>query len=132
VLDTNVVVSAVLTSHGTCARILEMLADGVFGLCTDDRILAEYEDVLHRPGLRIVPEDAALVLDLIRSVAHPASVIPLALRLPDAKDAPFLEVAAAADAILVTGNTRHFPQSSRAGITVLTPREFIDIVRRSP
>jgi ubiquinone/menaquinone biosynthesis C-methylase UbiE len=33
--------------------------------------------------------------------------------LPDPGDMPFLEVAASADALSVTGNTRHYPKRSR-------------------
>ena len=131
VLDTNVVVSAAMTTHGSCAQILDMLADGMFAICADDRILAEYDSVMHRSQLRIVPDDAAVVLELIHSVVEPVAAIPLAVELPDADDMPFLEVAAAADAVLVTGNTRHYPSRSRAGVTVLTPKEFLEIVRRS-
>jgi hypothetical protein len=54
VLDTNVLVSAVLTAHGTCARIIDLLVDGTFSLLADDRILAEYTDVLQRPELHLV------------------------------------------------------------------------------
>ena len=130
VLDTNVVVSAGMTVHGVCARIVDLLADGAFELLADDRILDEYDTVLHRPELRIVPEDAATVLDLVGSVAQPVSAPPLRVELPDPTDLPFLEVAAAAGAILVTGNTRHFPARARAGVTLLTPREFLDLLRR--
>jgi len=37
-----------------------------------------------------------------------------------------------AGAILVTGNTRHYPKRSRVGVTVLSPGEFIELLRRSP
>lgn len=131
VLDTNVVVSAVMTAHGTCARIVDMLADGVFDLYADDRILAEYDSVFHRPQLRILPEDAAVVLELIRSVADPVAAVPLPVQLPDPKDAPFLEEAASSGSILVTGNARHYPRSSRAGVPVLTPKEFLEFIRSS-
>lgn len=131
VLDTNVIVSAVLTTHGPCARILDMLVDGVFGIFTDDRILAEYDTVLRRPALRLVPGDVAEVLVLLHSAAEPVAAVPLPTELPDPGDMPFLEVAASAGAILITGNIRHYPNRSRAGVTVLTPREFIDLVRRS-
>ncbi len=132
VLDTNVIVSAVLTAHGVCAQIFDMLTDGVFGIYVDDRILAEYDSVLRRPYLRLIPDDAAEVMELIRSVAEPVGAIPLPAELPDPGDMPFLEVAASAGAILVTGNTRHFPKRSRLGVTVLSPREFMELVRRSP
>ncbi len=75
VLDTNVIVSAVLTAHGVCAQIFDMLTDGVFGIYADDRILAEYDSVLRRPYLRLIPDDAAEVMELIRSVAEPVGAI---------------------------------------------------------
>jgi len=121
-----------MTTHGACAQILDMLADGVFAICADDRILAEYDSVLHRANLGIVPADAAIVLELLKTVAESISGVPLAADLPDPKDLPFLEVAAAADAVLVTGNARHYPARRRLGVTVLTPREFLDLMRRSP
>ena len=58
---------------------------------------------------------------------------PLGTALPDRDDEPFLEVAVAAnaetpdDAVrLVTGNSKHFPEESRQGVTVVSPRFFID------
>jgi putative PIN family toxin of toxin-antitoxin system len=132
VLDTNVIVSAALTADGNCARIVRLMADGIFQMFADERLLTEYEAVLHRPILRIVPEDAAILLDLIRSEARRVTAAPLALDLPDPKDLPFVEVAAAVQAVLVTGNARHFPRSVRAGVSILTPREFIEALRRVP
>ena len=132
VLDTNVVVSAALTTDGVCARILDLLSEGVFGIFADDRILAEYELVLRRPALDIAPEDAAEILEMLRAAAEPVAAIPLDIALPYPKDRPFLEAAAAANAVLVTGNTRHYPAASRAGVTVLTPREFLGVVQGAP
>ena len=132
VLDTNVIVSAVLTAHGVCAQILDMLTDGVFGMYVDDRILAEYDSVLRRPRLHLAPDDAAELMEWIRSVAEPVGAVPLPAKLPDPGDMPFLEVAASAGAILITGNARHYPKRSRAGVTVLSPREFLELLRRSP
>ena len=128
VLDTNVVVSAALTAGGTCARILDLAADGAFDLCADDRILDEYEAVLHRPELGIRPEDAAVVLDWIRSIAEQVAAVPLTAALPDPGDLPFLEVAAAGGAVLVTGNLRHFPKRACRGNTALSPRDFLDLL----
>jgi putative PIN family toxin of toxin-antitoxin system len=129
--DTNVLVSAVLTAHGTCARIVDMIADGALDLYADDRILAEYDSVLHRPELRIAPEDAGVILDLIRSITDTVAAIPLPVQLPDPDDAAFLEVAAASGSILITGNTRHFPTNARTGVSVMTPAEFLELLRGS-
>jgi predicted nucleic acid-binding protein len=43
---------------------------------------------------------------------------------------PFVEVAAAAAAVLVTGNTRHFPKKACEGVTVVSPKEFLELLRR--
>ncbi len=131
VLDTNVVVSAALTAGGTCARILDLLADGAFDLCADARILGDYEAVLHRRELGIDPNDAAVVLEWLRSIAEPVAAVPLAAALPDPDDLPFLEVAATGRAVLVTGNLRHFPKRACKGTTILSPRDFLDLLRHT-
>jgi len=129
VLDTNVLVSAVLTAHGACARIVDLLVEGELELYGDDRILAEYTSVLERPELRIDPRDAAVLLELLRSITHPVAGVPLPVQLPDPEDTAFLEAAAASQSVLITGNTRHYPKGSRAGVKVLTPREFLEQMR---
>lgn len=129
VLDSNVVVSAVLTPHGPCARILDVLLAGGFELCADDRVLEEYASVLRRPELDIDAADAEIVMDFFRRVALLVAAPPLAARLPDPDDLPFLEVAAAREAVLVTGNVRHFPKKACGNVRVLTPRDFLEVFR---
>jgi uncharacterized protein len=130
VLDTNVIVSATMTTRGPSAQIVNLFVDGEFDLYVDDRLLDEYEAVLHRPELPILPDDAAVVLELIRAIAKPVAATPLAVSLPDAKDLAFLEVAVTAGAILVTGNLRHFPKKSCQNVTVVSPREFLELLRQ--
>ena len=57
--------------------------------------------------------------------------VPLAVALPHPRDLPFLEVANQAGAVLVTGNLRHFPAKARAGVTVVGPRQFLDLLAQS-
>jgi putative PIN family toxin of toxin-antitoxin system len=130
VLDTNVIVSGALTSHGTCARILDLLSENVFEICGDDRILDEYESVLRRPELRIAAENIAPLMELIRRVMLRVAAVPAAAELPDPDDLPFLETAAAGGALLVTGNIRHYPPRARAGVTVMSPADFLKLIRR--
>ena len=129
VLDTNVIVSAAMTTHGTCGQIVDLLIKGVLEVCADDRILDEYDTVLRRPEFRIISDEADIALELIRSIAELVAAAPLAAALPDPKDLPFLEVATASNAILVTGNLRHFPKKARKGVTVASPREFLELLR---
>jgi len=130
VLDTNVIISAALTAHGTCARILDMLLVGAFELCADDRILGECDSVLRRPELRIAPENVESVMELVRHDALPITAAPLSVELPDPGDLPFLEVAAAAGALLVTGNSRHLPKKVCRDVSVLSPKVFLERLRR--
>lgn len=126
VLDTNVLVSGLLNPVGIPGRILDLVNAGFVTVLYDDRILAEYRDVLSRPRLRIEPAEAALVLDQIEhgGILFPAQ--PLDVDLPDPGDLPFLEVADAGGAVpLVTGNGRHFvPLRGSTAVPVLTPAEF--------
>lgn len=130
VLDTNVIVSALLTAHGDCARIGDMLGGGAFDLCADDRILSEYDSVLRRTELCIAPADAEIMMELIRQVVLPIAALPLPVELPDPDDMPFLEVAAAAGAVLVTGNRRHFPRKACGAVRVLSPGELLELLSR--
>jgi len=132
VLDTNVLVSGLLTPFGTCGAIVRMLTSAEMTLCVDSRILLEYGEVLHRPCFRIDPRKADTVLDYILTSAETHAPLPLAQSLPDATDSPFLEVALSSGAAcLVTGNLKHFPVSCRSSLPVLSPREFLDFFRIS-
>ena len=68
---------------------------------------------------------------LEQAPGQPAAAVPLPVRLPDPDDAPFLEVAAATESILVTGNSRHFPKKAREGVVVLSPAELLELLRQS-
>jgi putative PIN family toxin of toxin-antitoxin system len=132
VLDTNVIVSGLLSSKGAPARILEASLTGELTPVVDHRILAEYHEVLARPRFDFDAKAVAAVLRAFMSAAELVSAAPLAATLlPDPDDLPFLEVAvgAAADA-LVTGNLRHFPPAARRGVLVVSPRELLERMTR--
>lgn len=59
VLDTNVLVSGLLNPHGSPGRLLDHFLAGDITLLVDDRILAEYGEVLRRPHLLRVGRVAA-------------------------------------------------------------------------
>ena len=130
VLDTNVLVSALMTPGGVCSRILRLVYDEALQVCIDERIIEEYESVLSRPRFRLDREDIDETIEMIRAYAETVTPMPLPVELPDPADLSFLEVAAEADAVLVTGNKRHFPVKARHGVKVLAPAEFIELLRR--
>jgi putative PIN family toxin of toxin-antitoxin system len=124
VLDTNVLVSGLLNPDGSPGRIVDLFLAGEINLVLDDRILAEYREVLHRPKFGFEAEDVSELLDLIDAESVRVAAPPLGIELTDPRDLPFVEVAG--DAIsLVTGNARHFKLPAKAQVTVESPVEFI-------
>jgi predicted nucleic acid-binding protein len=99
----------------------------------DDRIYAEYAEVLRRPRFRQAVSDgereALLAFLRLRSVHVTAPPLPgLGDLAPDPDDLPFAEAAVAGRAeALVTGNARHFGffLDNHWGIEVLTPGEAV-------
>jgi predicted nucleic acid-binding protein len=129
VVDTNVLVAGFLSSLGPPGRIVEWLRTGVVQAGLDDRILAEYSEVLHRPELALPAREVDIVLSAIAGHAAWARVLPqhvLRSGLPDLDDIPFAECASALGCALVTGNARHYPAAAVKGIVVVSPREFVE------
>jgi uncharacterized protein len=130
VQDTNVLVSGLLQPFGPSGQIVRLVASGELLLCHDSRLLAEYREVLLREKFGFDPERIDALLDEIRVGGIPVAAHPLPIRLPDADDEPFLEVAVAGEVrCLVTGNVKHYPAEARLGVAVLSPRAFIELLR---
>jgi putative PIN family toxin of toxin-antitoxin system len=130
VLDTNILVSGLLQPFGPSGQIVRLVAVGELVLCHDSRILAEYREVLLRKKFSFDPERVEILLDEIRAGGIPVAARPLAIRLPDPDDEPFLEIALAGGAqCLVTGNIKHYPADARHGVEVISPRSFIELYR---
>ena len=129
VLDTNVVVSGLLTRGGVCAEIMDRMRTGTFQLCVNGQIAAEHAEVISRSELSIPEGAVSDFLDFVRHRVERVDAALSAAKLPDESDLPFLEVALAADAVLVTGNIRHFPAKARKGARIVSPAEFLELLR---
>lgn len=132
VLDTNVLVSGVMRRSTPPAALIDLVHQDRITLVVDDRILAEYREVLHRPALArwIAPAPRDFILDKILCDSLSVGAVASFGDLPDPNDAPFLEVAHAARAPLVTGNLKHFPARLRRGVRVIPPADFLKEMRR--
>jgi uncharacterized protein len=129
VFDTNILVAGFLSPAGPPGRIVDWLRSGVVIAVLDDRIFAEYAEVLVRPAFGFRPEDVDEVLAAIRSRATWAEVGPdSSVELPDPDDAPFAECALVESVPLVTGNLRHFPKHACRGLKVTTAAEFVRLL----
>lgn len=131
VLDTNVLVSGLLSPFGVCGEIVRMVLSGELRLSFDARILTEYEEVLKRPKFRFEEDKIDALLDQIEHCGCLAASSPLSHSLPDIHDEPFLEVSIAGRAVcLVIGNRSHFPSKLCKGVKVLSPSEFLSFYRK--
>ena len=129
VLDTNVLISGLLSPSGPPGQIVQLLLAGNISVLHDARITLAYRSVLS--CARFGFDQAAIgdLLDLVESEGEDIAAGPLQVRLPDDDDAKFLEVALAGGADhLVTGDLRHFPVRQRHGISVLSPAAFLDVI----
>ncbi|CAN5713782.1 hypothetical protein BH23GEM5_BH23GEM5_02170 [soil metagenome] len=133
VVDTNVLVPALLNPSGIPARLLEWIQAGGHTLLFDARILDGYYRVLNRPEFAFSPGAVAVLLSAVPSSGLQVDALPLAVRLPDADDLAFLEVAAAGLAgALITGNACHFaPIQGAHRIRVVSPREALELLAES-
>lgn len=127
VIDTNVIVSALLNSYGHPAEIIRLLLSGKIDLYYDQRILSEYEEVLNRPKFQFNPENIKTFLNEIKLIGTIVLTIPLKKSLPDIDDNMFLEVALSANVkYIITGNIKHFPKSLCENVMVVAPANFIN------
>lgn len=130
VLDTNVLVSGLLTPFGSSGEIVRMVFSGELILCIDARILSEYKEVLNRPKFKCDENKIAILIDFIMQYGQVVLSSPLKRSLPDSDDEPFLEVAIAGNVkALITGNKVHYPPLSREDTEILSPSEFIELIR---
>ena len=130
VIDTNVLISALLSKHSDAAtvQVLNAVFDGTIIPVFNDEILAEYDNVLHRPMFKFSDTNIQLLLDTIKTYGVFAKQLITNEILPDPKDLVFYEVVMAKqdeNAYLVTGNSKHFPKKP----FIVTPNELLDIMK---
>jgi uncharacterized protein len=128
VLDTNIIVSALLQPLGPPAQVFVLAIGGSIQLCVSGNVYAEYEEVISRPRFQRAEDVIAGALHAIREKGfwvRPAEALHVC---SDPDDNIFLECAQAAQAqYLVTGNLKHFP-ASWEGTRIVTARHMLDII----
>ena len=128
VIDTNVLVSALLKWDSVPGNVLQFTITGVVTPVLNEDILREYREVLLRKKFHFPESVVDVILDNLAAQAVFINEEKLDVNLPDPKDVVFYEVVMEArkkqDAFLVTGNLKHFPVER----FIVTPRQFLDIL----
>ena len=128
VIDTNVLVSAMLKWSSVPGNIIEFAFSGVIIPVLNERIVSEYREVLLREKFHLTKE---IVDDVIQALEDQGEYIDtdnMDYELLDPKDVVFyaivMEKRKEEDTYLVTGNIKHFPQVPY----VVTPKEMLDVI----
>lgn len=128
VIDTNVLVSAMLKWDSVPGCVVEHSLVGDIIPLLDEQVLAEYTEVLNRPKFHFDNERVKIILDglMKRGIFINAEKFPVELR--DPKDIIFYEIVMEKRktdaAFLITGNIKHFPVKP----FIVTPREMLTIL----
>lgn len=136
VLDTNVLVSAMLSRRGASHALLRLVDSGAFVLCVSVPLALEYEDALKRDAIKGRVTSTA-VDDVIDYLCHVAERHPVHFlwrpHLNDPKDDMVLELALAAGCnYIVTHNLRDFRIHTRGKLKAVTPGEFLTLLKETP
>ena len=132
VVDTNVLVRALIKPHGTVGPVLLRLRHGKYTLLYAGSLLEELVDVLNRPRIRekyqLTDLDIQTVVSLI--LLRGEAVVPeggiTACRDPKDK---FLEVAVTGKAdVIVSGDQDLLVLHPFAGIPILAPAAFLQML----
>lgn len=133
VLDTNILVRALIMPHGSVGPVVQRLRQGDYILLYSATLLEELVDVLNRPrirdkyGLTAADIETILRLMLLRGQAITPTRSITACR--DPKDNKFLEVAVTGQAeALVSGDEDLLVLHPFEGIPIVSPAEFLKLL----
>jgi len=136
VLDTNILLSALINRHGTPAQLMAGWRERRYNLITSTEQLIELGDVARRPVLRarIVPSTVGRLIRDLRKLAEVLTRLPAVERSADPADNFLLAMAEAGKAnYLVSGDRRGVLALGSHGITqILRAREFLDVLGIKP
>ncbi|MDE0045883.1 MAG: putative toxin-antitoxin system toxin component, PIN family [bacterium] len=133
VVDTNVLVSAVLSPDGAAREVLRQCLAGAAQPLIGNALFLEYEDFLSREELfaeaLIGPEERTALMDAVLGVCQWINISYLwRPNLPDESDNHLVELAVAGNAAwIVTGNVRDVAEGELVfdGFRVVTPGEWL-------
>lgn len=138
VVDTNVVISGLISPAGTPGRVVAAILDGRVVAVITPALAAEIVDVVERPRLapRIDDDTVGALLELVWP-GLPAVEIDVDIR--DVQDRIVLAAALAGDAeAIVTGDRDLLADEglvawlAARGIAVLTPADLLDLLGSGP
>jgi len=124
VIDTNVIVSAILRQGSNPDKVVEWAIAKKIKLYYSNEIFHEYRTVLHRPKFNFAPHVLAILLESIVHIGHVINPEPSTVTLLHESDRMFYDAARTSGSYLITGNSKHYP----AEAFIKTPAEFVKLM----
>jgi len=128
ILDTNIVVSALISNSVPTKILYELVLNQKVKICLTEEIFTEYIEVLNREKFTKYTNfksKADIVLNKLREISTYYETYRKIEILSDTSDNKFLELAAVSSAdYLITGNTLDFQITEFEYTRILTPREY--------
>lgn len=130
ILDTNVIISALISNSIPTKILYELVLTQKVRPCLSDEIFTEYVEVINREKFTKYANfkaKADIVLNRLREISKFYKTDRKIEVLTDTSDNKFLELASVSSAdYLITGNTLDFQISEFEYTRILTPREYWD------
>lgn len=128
VIDTNLIVSYLLTQSATLSRLIDHWEQGNFSYVISPALLRELREVVYRPRLsQHMRLDPGILLEVIEADAEltPGDLV-LSGVCRDPKDDPFIACALEGEAAyLVTGDRDLLDLDAYEGVTMIRAYDFV-------
>ncbi len=129
VIDTNIIISALLSSRGAAFKLISLVGKGHYNYVLSVPLLIEYEDVLKRKNSKILLslESKNNILDRLCFHAELREIFYLwRPYLNDPKDDLVLELAVESNCdSIITYNLKDFKNIDKFGLEAITPKAFL-------
>jgi putative PIN family toxin of toxin-antitoxin system len=134
ILDTNVLVSALIQRNYPYLIVDLILADNTLQLCISDQLLTEYVEVLNREKFSKFSDFHARAQILLADLESRALKFSPTVKVDIIADDPdnrLLELAETCQAdYIVTGNTHDFTMTEYKGTKIASPKEFFELLNK--
>ncbi len=128
VIDTNVLLSSLLSNKGASYKLLSMLDSDRFIIHISNPLIYEYEEILKLKS-SMEPQHIDAIIDYICHIGKKNKIFYLwRPKLKDIDDDFLLELAVKSDSIIITLNGKDFKKADEFNIKVMTPKEFLQYI----